>query len=135
MLAEFIRCGECGKVLMPTHSGGVCPDGHGRIRPGVTRDVIREALSEEEATDHNKQIAAAVAALGAGDAAARPVRAGRRGAGVEHAADTGRARGLARAAAMTWPDAARRLRALGGNPSLRHGVVTDNGGQIGRAHV
>ncbi len=38
-----IRCGECGEIRIPTPSGSVCPNGHGKIHPKITARLKRMA--------------------------------------------------------------------------------------------
>jgi hypothetical protein len=33
----FYNCSECGSPLMPTATGSVCPNGHGRIKPPLPK--------------------------------------------------------------------------------------------------
>ena len=38
-----LLCSECGKLKIKTSSGACCPDGHGRITPGITAEELRSA--------------------------------------------------------------------------------------------
>lgn len=38
-----VICPECDSVRIKTPSGAVCPKGHGKIQPGVTRDELHQA--------------------------------------------------------------------------------------------
>ena len=40
---RFLVCPECGEVRMKVPSGAVCPNGHGRIMPGVTDSELKAA--------------------------------------------------------------------------------------------
>lgn len=61
------RCNECNALLVVVSSGGVCPNGHGRIVPGVTRRDIarvrRQITRDERDTSRDAAIAATLAAV------------------------------------------------------------------------
>lgn len=39
---DDVICDECGEVRIKTPSGAVCPNGHGRVKPGVTTIELQE---------------------------------------------------------------------------------------------
>ncbi len=65
-----LTCEECGAELIRVHSGLVCPDGHGRIKPvGETQDRSFLPINPEGAGRVKHRSAKA-----AGDAIARAAR-------------------------------------------------------------
>jgi len=49
---KFFHCDECGEIMMPVPSGGVCPNGHGRIRPGITKEKLRDYRDKLREMNH-----------------------------------------------------------------------------------
>lgn len=56
-------CDDCGEILMATASGGFCPNGHGKVIPGVTRDDIARRLRQRECSKAREAACAEVAKL------------------------------------------------------------------------
>jgi len=40
-MENLYRCKECNSLLMPTPSGSVCPEGHGRLMPRLPNGIAR----------------------------------------------------------------------------------------------